>query len=143
MYEFVGRVDQQIKIRGFRVELSEIESCLNSLPVVRESAVVLKTDAAGHSALIAFWIPANLQASSTSAETLREQLKRTLPDYMIPARLEMLAALPLTPNRKVDRKFLAQAGFDEVFQKYRFRSDVNGPSPGVEDMQPASLAEVV
>src|SRR5215469_1734570 len=143
MYEFVGRVDQQVKIRGFRVELSEIESCLNGLPDVRESAVVLKTDSAGHSAIIAFWIPANLPASSTSAETLREQLKRTLPDYMIPARIEMLVALPLTPNKKVDRKFLTQTGFEEIFRKCRSTSEVNGPSRGVADMQSASLDELV
>ena len=58
MYEFVGRVDQQIKIRGFRVELGEIEAHLNRLPGVRECAVVLKTDTANHQSLLAFWVPA-------------------------------------------------------------------------------------
>jgi acyl carrier protein len=106
MYEFVGRVDQQIKIRGFRVELGEIESHLNRLPGIRECAVVLKTDAANHPTVVAFWVPADPDASSCSAEGLAEQLRRSLPDYMIPSRFEVMKSLPLTPNLKIDRKFL-------------------------------------
>ena len=118
MYEFIGRVDQQVKIRGFRVELGEIESHLNRLPGVRESVVVLKTDAANHPVLIAFWIPADQELRSRPGEALAEQLKCTLPDYMIPARFELLTALPLTPNRKVDRKFLTQASDAEILEKF-------------------------
>ena len=118
MYEFIGRVDQQVKIRGFRVELGEIESHLNRLPGVRESVVVLKADAANHPALIAFWIPMDQDIRSRSGEALAEQLKCTLPDYMIPARFELLTALPLTPNRKVDRKFLTQASDAEILEKF-------------------------
>ena len=103
MYEFVGRVDQQVKIRGFRVELGEIESHLNRLPGVRECAVVLKTDAANHQSLVAFWVPAVSDTPTCTGDEIAEQLKRVLPDYMVPARFEMLKSLPLTPNLKVDR----------------------------------------
>src|ERR1700693_224788 len=118
MYEFIGRVDQQVKIRGFRVELGEIESHLNRLPGVRESVVVLKADAANHPVLIAFWIPADQELRSRPGGPLAEQLKCTLPDYMIPPRFELQTALQLTPNRKVDRKFLTQASDAEILEKF-------------------------
>src|ERR1700733_11483713 len=108
MYKFIGRLDQQVKIRGFRVELGEIESHLNRMPGVLESVVVLRTDSAQHPALIAFWVSTGGETCPLSGQALSEQLKRTLPDYMIPVRFEMLISLPLTPNRKVDRKFLAE-----------------------------------
>ena len=98
MYEFIGRVDQQVKIRGFRVELGEIESHLNRLPGVRESVVVLKADAANHPVLIAFWIPTDQELRSRPGEALAEQLKCTLPDYMIPARFELLSSSPIDPE---------------------------------------------
>src|ERR1700733_15061934 len=101
MYEFIGRVDQQIKIRGFRVELGEIESHLNRLAGIRECAVVLKTDAANHQSLVAFWVPAVSDPQTCTTEEIVEQLKRVLPEYMVPARFEMLKSLPLTSNLKV------------------------------------------
>src|ERR1700693_2119500 len=104
MFEFVGRVDQQVKIRGFRVELGEIESHLNRIPGVREAAVVLRTDKEGHSALVAFY--SFSEAATLSGEGISEQLARVLPDYMIPARFERVAELPLTPNHNVGRESL-------------------------------------
>src|SRR6202049_1210652 len=106
MYEFVGRVDQQVKIRGFRVELGEIESQLNRIPGVRESAVVLRTDSQRHSALFAFWVRTDSAEPNLSGEKISDHLQRVLPDYMIPSRFEVLRDLPLTPNHKVNRKFL-------------------------------------
>ena len=120
MYEFVGRVDQQVKIRGFRVELGEIESHLNRLTAIRECAVVLKTDAANHQSLIAFWVPAVSETSTCTAEEIAEQLKRVLPAYMVPARFEMLQSLPLTPNLKVDRKFLTRVPLSAILEQFAF-----------------------
>src|SRR5580704_2210943 len=142
MYEFVGRVDQQVKIRGFRVELGEIESHLNRLSGVRESVVVLKTDAADHPALIAFWVSTDREIRSLSGEALSEQLKRTLPDYMIPARFELLKALPLTPNRKVNRKFLTQASDVDILEKFG-PNPITNRSPGTPESSRPSCGEVV
>ena len=118
MYEFVGRVDQQIKIRGFRVELGEIEAHLNRLPGVRECAVVLKTDAANHQSLLAFWVPAVSEAPTCTSEEIAERLRRVLPDYMVPARFEMLKSLPLTPNLKVDRKYLTRVPLSAITEQF-------------------------
>ncbi len=142
MYEFIGRVDQQVKIRGFRVELGEIESHLNRLPSVRESVVVLKTDAADHPALIAFCVPMDHDVRTLSSEALSGQLKGKLPDYMIPARFETLTALPLTPNRKVDRKFLTQAGDLEILEKFGL-SPVTNNSAGTPESSRPLLGEVL
>src|SRR5580692_2359717 len=120
MFEFVGRVDQQVKIRGFRVELGEIESHLNRIPGIQEAAVVLRTDKEGHSALVAFYCPS--EETALSGEGISEQLRRVLPDYMIPVRFERVRELPLTPNHKVDRKFLGTATWDEIFARCRNES---------------------
>jgi acyl transferase domain-containing protein/acyl carrier protein/SAM-dependent methyltransferase len=142
MYEFIGRVDQQVKIRGFRVELGEIESHLNRLPGVRESAVVLKTDAVNHPALIAFYVLADQDLRIDSGESLSEQLKCTLPDYMIPARFVVLADLPLTPNRKVDRKYLTQASDTEILEKFGLARATN-KSAGTPGNTRALMGEVL
>src|ERR1700722_5266853 len=123
MYEFVGRVDQQVKIRGFRVELGEVESQLNSLLGGRESAVVLKHDSEDHPTLIAFWVATDSSGEWGSAKKLEDELRRLLPEYMIPSRFERLASLPLTPNRKVDRKFLSQTDLSEIVKEFGFSSD--------------------
>jgi acyl-coenzyme A synthetase/AMP-(fatty) acid ligase len=120
MFEFVGRVDQQVKIRGFRVELGEVESHLNRIPGVQEAAVVLRTDKEGHSALVAFY--SFSEDAALSGEAISEQLARVLPDYMIPVRFERVRELPLTPNHKVDRKYLGSAAWDEIFARCRHES---------------------
>ncbi|HZF09879.1 MAG TPA: non-ribosomal peptide synthase/polyketide synthase [Thermoanaerobaculia bacterium] len=97
--EYLGRIDLQVKIRGFRIELGEIESALAAHPEVRE-CIVLAMDAR----LVAYVVPAG--AERPDVDVLRQQLKRSLPEYMLPAAYVFLAALPLTPNGKVDRKAL-------------------------------------
>jgi amino acid adenylation domain-containing protein len=104
--EFLGRIDQQVKIRGFRIELEEIESVLLGHPGVREAAVIVRED--GEKQLVAYVVPAE-ESACTTAE-LREHLKRKLPDYMVPTAYVSLPALPLTPNRKLDRKALPLPG---------------------------------
>jgi amino acid adenylation domain-containing protein len=104
--EFVGRVDNQIKIRGFRVELGEIEEALRNHPGVTDSVVVLFEDDAGDKRLVAYVVPAS-QSQLTLTE-LRNFLKAKLPSYMLPAALETIAALPLMPNGKIDRRALPE-----------------------------------
>ncbi len=104
--EFVGRVDNQIKIRGFRVELGEIEQALRSHPGVTDSVVVLFEDDAGDKRLVAYVVPAG--GSQLTFTELRNFLKAKLPSYMLPAALETIAALPLMPNGKIDRRALPE-----------------------------------
>jgi amino acid adenylation domain-containing protein len=98
--EFAGRIDHQVKVRGFRVELQEIEAVLAEHPAVREAAVVLSPE----SLLAAYVVPRN--GHGLDAAELRTWLARRLPDYMVPQAFVPLAALPLTPNGKVDSRAL-------------------------------------
>jgi amino acid adenylation domain-containing protein len=108
--EFLGRLDQQVKIRGHRVEVGEIESALMDHPAVREAAVALRPEPDGDDRLVAYLV-ANDNGTDPGKpdlplESLRQHLRQRLPDYMIPAAFVPLAALPRTPSGKVDRKAL-------------------------------------
>ena len=103
--KFEGRKDFQIKIRGIRVELGEIESALAQYPEVRESVVVAKENAAGDKQLIAYVVPRE-QASIN--DELRDFLKQKLPEYMVPSSFVLLDSLPLTPSGKLNRRVLPE-----------------------------------
>ncbi len=126
--EYLGRVDQQIKLRGFRVELAEIEATIAQHPLVREAAVIAQPDKPGHKRLVAYIVsaqppPSLTQPSPPTAYSLlptpdfkRELyqfLKGKLPSYMLPTTFVPLAALPLTPNGKVDRRVLPPVDLPE------------------------------
>ena len=104
--EMLGRTDFQVKVRGQRVELGEVEAALNALDGVDESAVVLRTDATGNGFLAAFVVP---QADDVSAATLAAELRSRLPSQLIPAAWSLVDRLPRTPNEKVDRGRLRNA----------------------------------
>ena len=97
--EYLGRIDHQVQIRGFRVELGEVEAALRRIEGVGE-CLVLSDDEGGEVRLIAYLI-----ASSSETE-LRRRLRAMLPDYMVPAHLVLLASFPLTPQGKLDRRAL-------------------------------------
>ncbi len=97
--EFLGRMDSQVKLRGFRVEPGEIEAELRRHPAIREAAVVLHTNPAGDKSLVAY-------IATESADDFSQFLRRRLPDYMIPATFMRLEKLPLTANGKLDRRAL-------------------------------------
>jgi amino acid adenylation domain-containing protein len=101
-FELLGRVDRQVKLRGFRIELEEIESVLRQVPSVRDCAVLLRSDAGPEPVLVAY-VVATAGARSTDFSTY---LANRLPDYMVPARWVGFEALPVTPNGKVDRSAL-------------------------------------
>ena len=101
--DFLGRIDHQVKIRGYRIELGEIESELDQHEGVHESVVILREDSPGDQRLVAYVVPGKV---SVSTSELRDSLRRTLPDYMVPGEIVVLEALPLTPNKKIDRKAL-------------------------------------
>ncbi|MCP4662520.1 MAG: amino acid adenylation domain-containing protein, partial [bacterium] len=105
--EFLGRIDFQIKIRGFRIELGEIEAALGQSPWVRECVVVAREHAPGdHRPLPARLVAYAVTEGRGSEQELRAHLKQSLPEYMVPAAVVLLDALPLSPNGKVDRKAL-------------------------------------
>lgn len=99
--EFLGRKDHQVKVRGYRVELGEIEAVLESHAAVEEAAVVVTGDAS----LIAYVAPRHIEESD-----LRQFLKNRLPEYMLPARFTWLERLPRTTSQKIDRAALPAPG---------------------------------
>ncbi|XXF81242.1 amino acid adenylation domain-containing protein [Myxococcaceae bacterium GXIMD 01537] len=102
--EFLGRVDEQVKLRGFRVELGEIEAVLTAHPDIREAVVLLRDDTSGGKRLVAYVVPR--EGVGLTEESARAFLKQRLPEYMVPSAVLLLPALPLTPHGKVDRKAL-------------------------------------
>ena len=103
--QYLGRIDNQVKIRGNRVELGEIETVLVSHQTVKECAVVA-VEKSGNKELCAYVVGREEVDPGTSA--LREYLKTKLPDYMLPSRILPISSLPLTPSGKVDRKKLSE-----------------------------------
>lgn len=103
--EFVGRQDHQVKIRGFRVELNEIEAALARHQAIRENIATVREDNPDDKRLVVYFVPIDTKVSP-GAQGLREFLKHTLPDHMIPAEFIVLEKFPLDPNGKIDRKSL-------------------------------------
>jgi acyl carrier protein len=106
--EFLGRRDRQVKIRGHRIEIAEVEAALRRLPQVAEAVVLVHGDMSDTRQLTAYIVlAAGMQATPSE---LWAQLRQTLPDYMAPAAIVMLVAMPLTPNGKIDRSALPAPG---------------------------------
>jgi amino acid adenylation domain-containing protein/thioester reductase-like protein len=115
--EFLGRIDDQVKVRGFRIEPGEVEASLAKHPAVRQVAVVARPDDAGHLQLVAYAAPPAGEPLPEPAE-LADFLRQTLPDYMIPAAWLVLPELPLTAGGKVDRRALPAPAVAPPTRKY-------------------------
>ncbi len=102
--EFLGRSDQQVKLRGYRIELAEIEAALTNCAGVAQAAVIVREDRVGDKRLVAYVVPAGDNGINTAQ--LRDSLTHSLPDYMVPSFITVLAALPLNSNGKLDRRAL-------------------------------------
>lgn len=130
--EFLGRSDFQIKIRGFRVEAGEIEAALAACPGVRQNTVILREEPNGDKRLVAYVVA----EPETELDTglLRQQIEKTLPDYMIPAAFVTLDALPVNPNGKLDRGALPAP-------QYEPRQGYVAPRTPMEEILAALWAE--
>ncbi|MEV1049500.1 amino acid adenylation domain-containing protein [Streptomyces sp. NPDC049916] len=101
--EYVGRTDDQVKIRGMRVEPGEVEAALAKHPAAAQATVVVRADRQGEPALFGYVVPARPDADVTG---IREDLRRSLPEHLVPTAVMALEEFPLTPNGKVDREAL-------------------------------------
>jgi acyl-coenzyme A synthetase/AMP-(fatty) acid ligase len=135
--EFLGRLDHQVKLRGFRVELGEIESVLAQHPAVGSTVVLAREDVPGEKRLIAYVVPQ--QESALTGSQLRSFLQVRLPDYMLPSAFVILEALPLTANGKVDRQALPVPEQSDVAQK----AISVAPRTSAEEMLARIWAEVL
>jgi amino acid adenylation domain-containing protein len=135
--ECLGRIDDQVKIRGFRIELGEIEAALASHPAVRQAVVAAREAGEGVTRLIAYlcFEP----GEDLTVSEARRYLRRTLPDYMIPAIVIALDTLPLTPNGKIDRKALPNPFDARLLQGTEYVP----PAPGMETVMAEVWREVL
>ncbi|CAA9320056.1 MAG: Polyketide synthase modules and related proteins, partial [uncultured Gemmatimonadetes bacterium] len=132
--EFLGRNDFQVKVRGFRVELGEVEATLRAHPSVRDAVVVAREDRPGDQRLVAYW----MGPPGVGAQALRRHAGERLPDYMVPAAYVRLEALPLTPSGKLDRRALPSPE-GEAYARRGYQA----PAGGAEQALAAIWSEVL
>ncbi|HVR99853.1 MAG TPA: amino acid adenylation domain-containing protein, partial [Thermoanaerobaculia bacterium] len=134
--EFAGRADRQIKVRGYRIEVEEIESRLLRHPEMEAAVVVVREDQPGEKRIVAYVV----LRGSVSPAALRAFVREALPDYMTPGAYVALPALPLTPNGKLDRRALPPpepVAVEEAAEGYA------APSDPIEELLAAIWAEVL
>jgi amino acid adenylation domain-containing protein/non-ribosomal peptide synthase protein (TIGR01720 family) len=135
--DFLGRLDGQVKVRGFRIEPGEIEAVLAAHPAVREAAVVAPRDGGRERRLVAYAVPRG-GAVPAAAESVRGDLVARLPAYMVPADLVWLDSLPLSPTGKVDRAALLALAAERADV-----SDITLPRTAVEETLAAIWRQVL
>ncbi len=120
MIEYVGRNDQQIKLRGNRIELGEIETVVEQHRQVQRCVVVVQTDALGGQRLVGYVVGKDVMPSS---QELRSYLQGRLPEFMIPSQFVSVQQLPLTPNGKIDRQALPRVDYSDVQPQHIYPRD--------------------
>jgi amino acid adenylation domain-containing protein len=104
--EFLGRLDHQVKVRGFRIETGEVEAALRSHTAVREAVVLARGESAEQKRLVAYVLPDAADGAAPTPGELRAFVQERLPEYMTPSAFVLLEELPLTPNGKIDVRAL-------------------------------------
>ncbi len=135
--DFLGRIDHQVKLRGFRIELGEVEAALAAHPTVERAVVDTHAFAPGDVRLAAWVVPAPGHAIET--ETLRAWLAERLPEFMVPSAVAVLAALPLAPNGKVDRRALPPP----AVARQPLAADLEPPRSPLEELVAGLWAELL
>ena len=135
LFECLGRNDSQVKVRGYRIELGEIEATLEKHPSISEGCVIAKKDEYEETRLIAYYAT----VMPASVQDIKSFMRETLPEYMIPAKLVELDALPRTPNRKIDRNALPVPGEQEAAPE----SDFAAPTTEMEKTIAAIWTEIL
>src|SRR5205085_573451 len=102
--EFIGRRDEQVKVRGYRIELGEVEAVLRQHEGVAEAVVVAQSEASGGVRLVGYAVAA--EGVEVSEREVKQELRRELPEYMVPSAVVVLTESPLTANGTVDRQAL-------------------------------------
>src|SRR5262249_13816164 len=139
---FLGRLDDQVKVRGYRIELAEVEAAAANHPMVGGVAVVAREVAPGDRMLVAYVQPAEGYREDSDdrlVTELRDHMKRRLTDYMIPSLFIVLPTLPLTANGKVDRRALQEPGAVGA----QSRGDCEPPASPTEQVISEVWAEVL
>jgi acyl-CoA synthetase (AMP-forming)/AMP-acid ligase II/acyl carrier protein len=121
--EFLGRIDTQVKLRGYRVELGEIEAVLQDHPAVRQAVVLLREDRPEDRRLVAYLVLHDKDPLENQA--LREFLGKRLPDYMVPQMFLFIQDIPITPNGKVDRRALPEPSLLKIKQDSSINSSMS------------------
>lgn len=143
--EFIGRTDDQVKVRGFRVEPGEIEKALDGLKGLKDRVVVARADAGGEKQLVAYLLPAegaaaiDPDAQDRLITAAREHLRTRLPEHMVPTAFMVMGAFPLNPNGKVDKKALPIP----TYRTRTLRVDHVAPRDAVEQRLAALWGELL
>jgi amino acid adenylation domain-containing protein len=126
----LGRIDHQVKVRGYRIELEEIEQALLKLTGVKEAVIIAREDNPGDPRLVGYVVEENLKKEEFKSKTDRWQqsLSAILPEYMVPDDFVLMQAIPITPNGKIDRKSLPKPEYNVIAR----HGDYIGPRTDVE-----------
>jgi acyl carrier protein len=116
--EFLGRLDQQIKLRGYRIEPGEIEAVLEGHSAVEQAVVAVREDMPGDRRLVAYVVVRQSEREKQIGHVLWEYAGAKLPNYMVPAVVMELPEIPLTPNGKIDRKALPKPYWESSAEDY-------------------------
>jgi len=128
--QYLGRIDSQVKLRGFRIELEEIASVLRQHPQISDALVFAERSSTGDQRLVSYVVG----ESAPTERKLRSYLQERLPEYMIPSRMVLVTEIPLLPNGKVDRRALERAGTVEWERDRAQRQHVGPRNPAEEKL---------